>query len=35
MDVPDAIILQPTQSISGMSDVPVNDVTITSIRQTQ
>ena len=35
MDVPDAIVLQPTQSISGMSDVPVNDVTITSIRQTQ
>ena len=35
LDVPDAIALQPTQSISGMNDVPVTDVTITSIRQTQ
>jgi peptidyl-prolyl cis-trans isomerase A (cyclophilin A) len=35
LEVPDAIVLQPTQSISGMNDVPVTDVTITSIRQTQ
>ena len=35
LDVPDAIVLQPTQSISGMNDVPVTDVTITSIRQIQ
>jgi len=35
LDVPDAIILQPTHSISGFADVPVTDVTITSIRQTQ
>ena len=33
--MPDAIVLQPTQSISGMNDVPVTDVTITSIRQIQ
>jgi cyclophilin family peptidyl-prolyl cis-trans isomerase len=35
LDVPDAIIQQPTRSISGFADVPVTDVTITSIRQTQ
>lgn len=35
LDVPDSIIQQPTQSISGFADVPVTDVTITSIRQTQ
>jgi cyclophilin family peptidyl-prolyl cis-trans isomerase len=35
LDVPDTIILQPTHSISGFADVPVTDVTITSIRQTQ
>lgn len=35
LEVPDAIILQPTHSISGFANVPVTDVTITSIRQTQ
>ena len=35
LDVPDAIVLQPTQSISGINDVPVTNVTITSIRQIQ
>jgi cyclophilin family peptidyl-prolyl cis-trans isomerase len=35
LEVTDTILLQPTQSISGMDDVPVTDVTITSIRQTQ
>ncbi|WP_416235015.1 peptidylprolyl isomerase [Limnohabitans sp.] len=35
MDVPDAIIQQTTHSISGFKDVPVTDMTITSIRQTQ
>jgi cyclophilin family peptidyl-prolyl cis-trans isomerase len=35
LDVPDAIIQQPTKSITGFDDVPVTDVTITSIRQTQ
>jgi cyclophilin family peptidyl-prolyl cis-trans isomerase len=35
LDVPDAIIKQATQTISGFADVPVTDVTITSIKQTQ
>ena len=35
LDVSDAIVLQPTHSISGMDDVPVTDVTITFILQTQ
>jgi cyclophilin family peptidyl-prolyl cis-trans isomerase len=35
LDVPDAIVKQTTHSISGLADVPVSDVTITSIKQTQ
>jgi cyclophilin family peptidyl-prolyl cis-trans isomerase len=35
LEVPDAIVQQPTQSIGGFDDVPVADVTITTIRQIQ
>jgi peptidyl-prolyl cis-trans isomerase A (cyclophilin A) len=35
LEVPDAIIAQPTRTLNGFNDVPVTDVTITSIRQTQ
>ena len=35
LEVPDAIVQQPTQSIGGFDDVPVTDVTITAIRQIQ
>jgi len=33
MDVVDAIALQPTGSVSGFSDVPLSDVTVTSVTQ--
>ena len=35
LEVADAIIAQPTHSFNGFDDVPLTDVTITSIRQTQ
>ena len=35
LEVPDAIVQQPTQSIGGFDDVPLADVTITAIRQIQ
>jgi peptidyl-prolyl cis-trans isomerase A (cyclophilin A) len=35
LEVPDAIIAQPTHTLNGFNDVPVADVTITSAKQTQ